>query len=81
MAFPQYDIAQSGQGKFVLAKINRDDPEFEQDQDELACEIVGVFETEQDARLQLLRILATSPGQPMVYDTQGFGRWIRARAS
>lgn len=75
MAFPQYDIAERGDDKFVLARTNRDLSQTDADLDDGICEIMGVFDSEFDARIQLLRIIATPPGHPMVKDAQGDGMW------
>lgn len=58
MAFPRFDISERNDGKFVLARIERE-ADLEPDDCESPGEIVGVFDTEMDARIQLLRIVAS----------------------
>lgn len=78
MSFPQYDIAPRGDEKFVLARTHRNEPELQSEFDQTACEVLGVYDSEYEARVQLLRILATPAGEPIVKDAQGFGRWHKA---
>lgn len=58
MAFPRFDITERDDGKFVLARTERE-ADYEPDDCDGPWEVVGVFDTEIDARIQLLRIVAT----------------------
>lgn len=58
MAFPQFDIAETDDGKFVLSRTERE-ADLEPEDSAVPGEIIGVFESEIDARIQLLRIVAT----------------------
>lgn len=62
MAFPQFDIFEMEDGKFMLARLDRE-ADLEPDDCLHPREVVGIFDTEMDARIQLLRLVAT----PTVY--------------
>lgn len=71
MGFPRYDIALSDEGKFVLARTDREDA-GEAPLSSAAQEIVGVYESEDAARHRLMQMLSTpSRYKPADYDPNG----------
>lgn len=72
MAFPRFDIAERGEGKFVLARIKHEEDGTEPDGATASLEIVGVFASETEARRQLLKILSTPTATASSGESQTF---------
>lgn len=70
MPFPRFDIAESGEGRFVLARLVNDNADAHSD-DMVTCEIIGVFASETEARIELLRILSTPSPAPEAPEIRG----------